>query len=84
MTCPHKNITHCPLYHAAHHGGGIGCDDGQLGSGECAVARGMNYSDEVAKLLVRDARLVAQLEWDKQAEDQMAQRRRNLAINGIH
>lgn len=84
MKCPHENIVHCPLYHASHSGNGFGCDDGDLGGGECAVARGMSYAAEVEKLRVHEPKMVAQIEWDQQAEALKAQRRRNLAINGIH
>lgn len=48
--CPHADIAFCPLYHAAHYPGGLGCDDGKLAAGSCAVARGLSYKNSIAKL----------------------------------
>lgn len=81
--CPHRDIRFCPLYHGAHIGG-PGCDDGQLGNGECAVARGMDYAAEKERLRVREARLVAELEWREAVEESKAQRLRNMKAAGLH
>lgn len=50
--CPHADITGCPLYQAAHipalaH---LGCDDGHLATGGCAVDRGVSYADRVRQM----------------------------------
>ena len=46
---------HCPLYHAAHGGAGVGysCDDGELGPMPtgCGVTRGISYAAAIKGLL---------------------------------
>lgn len=84
MKCPHKDIRFCPLYHAAHESSRYGCDDGELGYGECAIARGMIYKDAVAGLKVEKPALVEQLKFKEDAEERWAQTARNMRLLGIH
>lgn len=48
--CPHADVQFCPLYLAAHGAIGIGCDDGNLDQGGCAVDREMDYFKELGRL----------------------------------
>ena len=73
--CPHADIRFCPLYHAAHECIGIGCDDGKLGQGGCAVDRGMDYHKELGKL---NPKYVALVKWKEEAEQIRLQRARNM------
>ncbi|MBB3386026.1 MULTISPECIES: hypothetical protein [unclassified Rhizobium] len=82
--CPHKDIRFCPLYHAAHMGGGFSCDDGQLELQTCAVARGISYRDQVEKMRVAFPGLVEQCEWREKAEQGQEQRRRNMRLLGLN
>ena len=82
--CPHANIIHCPLYVASHAAIGIGCDDGGLADGGCAVDRGMDYVCEVAKFRAQMPREVAMLEWNERAEQMRQQRARNMRAAGVH
>lgn len=82
--CPHKDVRFCPLYVASHIPMGVGCDDGQLGIGACAVARGMNYRRQIEQLRLVDPALVARLAFLEQAMDAGKQRARNLRAAGIH
>ena len=79
MTCPHRNVIHCPLYHAAHspaEAGGHECDDGRCNeNGMCAVSRGLDYARAVAKLT--NQRLVAELAFAEHAAEDREQVRRN-------
>ncbi len=54
--CPRADdVSRCPLYLAAHVGGG--CDDGRLEEGGCAVDRGlMDYAAEVDRIIRRNWR----------------------------
>lgn len=83
MACPHKDVRFCPLY-VASHGEGFGCDDGQLGSGECAVSRGMVYAQQVELIRVHCPGLVERLQWNEEGEKMRDQRSRNLRLAGIH
>lgn len=84
--CPHANILHCPLYLAAHipKPGYGGCDDGRLDEGGCAVDRDMDYVEAVARLRAVDPRLVAELEFEEQADEMRKTRARNMRLAGIH
>lgn len=82
--CPHADIRWCPLYHAAHEAWGLGCDDGKIGNGGCAAARGMDYAKTVWKIRVLHPGYVEQIEWREQAEAIQQQRDRNVRLNGIH
>lgn len=84
--CLHDDVRFCPLYHACHEPGAVdlGCDDGELHTGVCAVARGLSYERNIEHLRVRCPGLVEQLEWRHQAELMRTQRTRNLRLNGIH
>lgn len=84
MKCPHQNIQFCPLYVASHMANGHGCDDGRLGEGECAVARGQSYEKSVAALSVVEPRLIAELRFSEEAKASKEQRARNMALNRIH
>lgn len=79
--CPHTDIRFCPLYLAAHDCQGLGCDDGRLGEGGCAVDRGLNYATAVARLCPRE---VAQAAWRASAEEHRAQIARNMRAAGLH
>ncbi len=82
--CPHKDIQFCPLYVAAHDGQGLGCDDGGLGYGECAVSRGLVYARQVELIRVKCPGMVEQLQWREDGQKTREQRARNLYLNGIH
>lgn len=83
--CPHEQAQFCPLYWANHDGSmPFGCDNGDFGSGECAVARGMNYEREVALMRVKHPGFVEQCEWQAALYERQSQRERNLRLNGIH
>jgi hypothetical protein len=84
--CPHPSATWCPLSVANDAAIGIGCDDGQLDAGGCAVDRGMDYSAELGRLLAHQegARLVAECDWHRALQSRQEQRRRNMVLNGIH
>lgn len=79
--CPHADVKHCPLYHASHEGIGIGCDDGKLEDGACAVARGMDYHQEIAKL---NPKYVSLCRWREEAEQSERQRKSNMRAAGVH
>ncbi len=83
MSCPHKDVRFCPLY-VASHGEGFGCDDGELGGGECAVDRGMAYAQQVELLRVHRPGFVEQLKWKEDGDKMDDQRSRNLRMAGIH
>lgn len=82
--CPHKEVRFCPLYIAAHTAAGLGCDDGKMGDGHCAVARGLSYVGAVRKIVAKLPCLAEQAKWAESAEQATDQRRRNLRLNGIH
>jgi transposase len=82
--CPHADIRFCPLYHAAHMGAGLGCDDGRLDEGGCGIDRGVDYAASVARLNVADPRLAPTLRFQEETEQFTAQRRRNMRALGIH
>jgi hypothetical protein len=84
MSCPHKNIRFCPLYLAAHTGGGFGCDDGRLDEQTCAVARGLNYRSQIERIRLACPGLVEQCEFRERAEESQEQRRRNMRLLGLH
>ena len=79
MECPHKNVMFCPLYVAAHDGGG--CDDGRLEEGGCAVSRGMDYAAAIARLRPD---FVAESRWRERKDVVAGQRLRNMRNNGVH
>ena len=81
--CPHARIDFCPLYIAAHEGGGLGCDDGRLGEHDgCAVHRGMDYGQALAKLANRE--LVQECAERESHFMKVEQRRRNMKSAGLH
>lgn len=82
--CPHADIRWCPLYHAAHEGWGLGCDDGGLGDGNCAVARGQDYARSIGKIRTLHPGYVERIEWNEDAEAIAQQRERNVRLNGVH
>ena len=83
--CPHDRIEHCPLYVAAHEGGGFGCDDGRLGEHEgCAVNRGMDYGRAVSRLCGARREIVQECAEAESLWLKTEQRKRNLSLNGIH
>lgn len=84
--CPHRDVQHCPLYHAAHYGGGLGCDDGKIdhAGGVCAVYRGANYRQLVELIRVQLPGVVERCEWNEALVERAGQRARNLTLNGIH
>ncbi|CAN7302068.1 hypothetical protein LJR231_001542 [Phyllobacterium sp. LjRoot231] len=82
--CPHSDVQFCPLYQAAHTGSKHGCDDGQLGGGECAVTRGHSYEAHVQALIVESAGMVEQLKWREDAVRAKSQRTNNMRAFGLH
>lgn len=83
--CPHDRIEHCPLYVAAHEGGGFGCDDGRLWEQDgCAVDRGMDYGRAVARLCGANRELVQECAEREGLWLKTEQRKRNMRVNGIH
>lgn len=84
MKCPHAEIRFCPLYVAAHEGGGFGCDDGKAEDGRCAVGRGMDYGHQLARLTAAKPRLVAECAFAELEAERQAQRSLNLRLNGLH
>lgn len=82
--CPHDNVVFCPLYHAAHGGLGGSCDDGRLAEGGCAVDRGLDYREGLARLNDDGRRVAAQLRFLEEAERCAGQRRRNMRLLGLH
>lgn len=82
--CPHDDIRFCPLYHAAHEGWGLGCDDGKLGSGKCAVARGLSYIGAVKKIRKQHPGYVERIEKAMFDEESERQRRRNMRHAAVH
>lgn len=79
--CPHSRIEFCPLYIAAHEAGGLGCDDGRLAEGGCALHRGMNYG---AALVLLDRSLVQECAERESQHMKIEQRRRNMKNLGLH
>lgn len=82
--CPHKDVQFCPLYVAAHDPAGLGCDDGELGHGECAVSRGMVYARQLELIRVKCPGMIEQLQWNEDGQKMRDQRAVNLRVNGIH
>jgi hypothetical protein len=82
--CPHRFILFCPLYVAAHMGEGLGCDDGKMDDGVCAVARGQSYVRSLELLRVKCPGLVETLEWKEAVDDRGQQIRRNVRAAGLH
>jgi hypothetical protein len=62
----------------------LGCDDGDLGHGECGASRAISYARNVEHLKIKCPGLVEQLAWREEGEKAAAQRRLNLQRNGIH
>jgi hypothetical protein len=81
--CPHTAAQFCPLYMASHLAIGVGCDDGRLEEGTCAVARGMKYGDEVAKVRAVDGKMTADLALAEIGSEIQKQRARNMRQAGI-
>jgi hypothetical protein len=85
VTCPHRNIVHCPLYVAAHgRHSALGCGDfdGEMNAatglpGRCAVDRGADYEAMIAALDEAAPGLV----WECRAREgvEEARRRRGAA-----
>lgn len=82
--CPHDNTVHCPLNVASHVSGGLGCDDGHLDTGQCAVARGRDYRAQVERIRVALPGIVEDCAWREDAARRSDQRRRNLRAAGLH
>lgn len=82
--CPHSRIEFCPLYIAAHEAGGLGCDDGRLAEGGCAVSRGMDYGRALAKLSGANRELVQESAERESLHMKTEQRRRNMKNLGLH
>lgn len=83
--CPHLPlIQYCPLYVAAHHPelSRFGCDDGQLGSGECAIDREGLYPELMAQLYWADPGFVREILDEGQKAARERQRARNAALLG--
>lgn len=84
--CPHRNIVHCPLYHAGHDAQlrSHTCMHGDIEYG-CSVARGEDeYSSLLGLLSVTAPRLAAMLKFKETATEAREQTQRNLKLNGIH
>jgi hypothetical protein len=89
--CPHENIQFCPLCVASHGVRGIdgkwlGCDDGKIHDGSCAVDRGMSYARQTAKVDASDPGLVADLRLKEEANQEWAEaeRRRRQRNRMLH
>lgn len=82
--CQHERIEFCPLYIAAHEGGGFGCDDGRLAEGGCAVSRGMDYGKALARLSHANRELVLECAERESHHMKIEQRRRNMKNLGLH
>lgn len=82
--CPHPNIAYCPLYHAAHEVGGLGCDDGKLGNGSCAVDRGADYGQMVSALWKARPELISEAAEAESLAMKRQQRERNMRAAGLH
>lgn len=83
--CPHERIEHCPLYVAAHETDEFGCDDGRLGDHEgCAVDRGLDYGQAVARLCKANREIVQECAERESLHMKIEQRNRNMRVNGIH
>lgn len=81
--CPHSRIEFCPLYVAAHEARGYSCDDGKLGSGGCAVSRGMDYGRAIARLWEANRDLVQECA-ERESLSMIEQRQRNMKVASIH
>lgn len=79
--CPHRDVRFCPLYVAAHTDSPASCDDGRMGEGSCAIARGRSYARSIARL---DQELVAPCEWHEAEAERTARRERNFRAAGLH
>lgn len=82
--CPHDRVEFCPLYVAAHEGGGFGCDDGRLQEGGCAVSRSMDYGKALARLSNANRDLVQECAERESFFMKLEQRRRNMKAAGVH
>ncbi len=84
--CPHKEARFCPLYVALHGARtfSFGCDDGELGTGACAVSRRMDYVKAAAKLEAAWPGLIAECRFKEEAAERDRQRRRNMRLLGLH
>jgi hypothetical protein len=77
-------MIHCPLYIAAHMAVGLGCDDGRLGEGFCAIGRGLDYAREKSRIEAKFPRVVAELAFAESAAESREQVKRNMRINRIN
>jgi hypothetical protein len=85
--CPHADIKHCPLYHAAHaQTDGLHCVDNVAdGFNGCAVDRGaLKYDQLYAALVINHPVIVAECEWIEAKDLRGRQIDRNIRLNGIH
>lgn len=84
--CPHANIVHCPLYIALHDARlvHLGCDNGAADPEICAVGRGVEYAENVGRLIALDPRTVAECRWREEVAGRRAQRDRNMRQAGLH
>lgn len=78
--CPHPDVQFCPLYHAAHYPGALGCDDGQLTPDTCAVDRDLDYETAVAAL---NQAFVDKLKRLEEAARSRCQQERNRRAAGL-
>lgn len=63
---------------------GLGCDDGQLASEQCAVSRGLDYAMEAAKVAEISPETFERCIIKKRYDESKAQRQRNMRTNGVH
>lgn len=82
--CQHERVEHCPLYVAAHEGGGFGCDDGRLAEGGCAVSRSLDYGKALVRLSRENRALVLECAERENEYMRIEQRRRNMKNLGLH
>lgn len=82
--CPHERIEFCPLYIAAHEAGGLGCDDGRLDEGGCAISRLLDYGRALARLSNENRELVMECAEKESQYMRNEQRRRNMKNLGLH
>lgn len=80
----HSRIEFCPLYVASHEAGGLGCDDGKMEPGGCAVDRGMDYEQAIARLCRERPGLVQECADRENESVRREQRQRNMRLLNLH
>ncbi|MFC0809107.1 hypothetical protein ACFHWW_27315 [Ensifer sp. P24N7] len=90
--CPHKEKRFCPVYVASHSmravdGSWLGCMDGDIAGGRCAVDRGKSYVREVARIKAAHPGLVEERAFQEQSAAEWTaaeeRRRKRQAMQGL-